>query len=291
MRGAPSGPPLAIGCRQGREPAARRLWRTNSPTIAGRLCASSLFHVKQRSAWRPWSPCWIAGGARPISSPNSTFASVWTRHIADSAQLLALAPEAKRWVDMGSGAGFPGLVIAIQLADVPGAIVHCIESDRRKCAFLREAARATGAAAAIHPRARRSNRPRKPRSCGRRDRARLRPLAADARIGETVDGARGHWRVSARRIQLRTKSRRCLRRRLMRSKRFRASSTRRPRSCAFAKAETQPHDRDRPRPSFASPTAGRVRAFSPWRTRRAASARQPPPSTSAPRWPRSASGC
>jgi 16S rRNA (guanine527-N7)-methyltransferase len=82
---------------------------------------------------------------------NSTFASVWTRHIADSAQLLALAPEAKRWVDMGSGAGFPGLVIAIALAGVPGARVHCIESDRRKCAFLREAARLTGAAAAIHP--------------------------------------------------------------------------------------------------------------------------------------------
>ena len=52
---------------------------------------------------------------------------------------------------MGSGAGFPGLVIAIQLADVPGAVVHCVESDRRKCAFLREAARATGAAAEIHP--------------------------------------------------------------------------------------------------------------------------------------------
>jgi 16S rRNA (guanine527-N7)-methyltransferase len=81
---------------------------------------------------------------------DSTFASVWTRHIADSAQLIALAPEAKRWVDMGSGAGFPGLVIAIQLADVPGAVVHCIESDQRKCAFLREAVRATGAAATIH---------------------------------------------------------------------------------------------------------------------------------------------
>src|SRR5271170_88699 len=82
---------------------------------------------------------------------NSTFPSVWTRHIADSAQLTALAPEARRWVDMGSGAGFPGLVIAIQLADVPGAAVHLIESDQRKCAFLRAAARATGAAAAIHP--------------------------------------------------------------------------------------------------------------------------------------------
>ncbi len=82
---------------------------------------------------------------------DSTFPSVWTRHIADSAQLLALAPEAKRWLDMGTGAGFPGLVIAIQLAEVPGAIVHCVDSDQRKCAFLREAARATGAAAQIHP--------------------------------------------------------------------------------------------------------------------------------------------
>jgi 16S rRNA (guanine527-N7)-methyltransferase len=82
---------------------------------------------------------------------NPTFPTVWTRHISDSAQLLALAPDAKRWVDMGSGAGFPGLVIAIQLAYVPSAVVHCIESDSRKCAFLREAARATGAAAVIHP--------------------------------------------------------------------------------------------------------------------------------------------
>jgi 16S rRNA (guanine527-N7)-methyltransferase len=81
---------------------------------------------------------------------DSTFASVWTRHIADSAQLIALAPRAKRWVDMGSGAGFPGLIIAIQLADGSGAAVHCIESDQRKCAFLREAARATGAVATIH---------------------------------------------------------------------------------------------------------------------------------------------
>ncbi|MGD0763141.1 MAG: 16S rRNA (guanine(527)-N(7))-methyltransferase RsmG [Roseiarcus sp.] len=81
---------------------------------------------------------------------EASFAEVWTRHIADSAQLLALAPHARRWVDLGSGAGFPGMVIAIQLADVPGARVHCIESDRRKCAFLREVARAVGAPAEIH---------------------------------------------------------------------------------------------------------------------------------------------
>ncbi|MBV9286858.1 MAG: 16S rRNA (guanine(527)-N(7))-methyltransferase RsmG [Hyphomicrobiales bacterium] len=82
---------------------------------------------------------------------EASFASVWTRHIADSAQILPLVPAARRWVDMGSGAGFPGLVIAIQLADVPGARVRCIESDRRKCAFLRDVVRATGAPAEIHP--------------------------------------------------------------------------------------------------------------------------------------------
>jgi len=81
---------------------------------------------------------------------RSTLTSVWTRHIADSAQLLRLARDAKIWLDMGTGAGFPGLVIAIQLAGVPGAVVHCIESDRRKCAFLREAIRATGACAIVH---------------------------------------------------------------------------------------------------------------------------------------------
>jgi 16S rRNA (guanine527-N7)-methyltransferase len=81
---------------------------------------------------------------------EATYGQVWLRHIADSAQLLALAPHAKRWVDLGSGAGFPGIVLAIQLADEPGALVHLIESDQRKCAFLREVARATGAVAQIH---------------------------------------------------------------------------------------------------------------------------------------------
>jgi 16S rRNA (guanine527-N7)-methyltransferase len=79
-----------------------------------------------------------------------SFKSVWSRHVADSAQLLALAPKARIWVDMGSGAGFPGMVIAIQLADCAAARVHLVESDQRKCAFLREAARATSTPAIIH---------------------------------------------------------------------------------------------------------------------------------------------
>jgi 16S rRNA (guanine527-N7)-methyltransferase len=78
----------------------------------------------------------------------ATLDQIWTRHIADSAQLLRLAPTARRWLDLGSGAGFPGLVIAILLGE--GADVHLVESNGRKCAFLRAAIRATGARAVVH---------------------------------------------------------------------------------------------------------------------------------------------
>ena len=80
----------------------------------------------------------------------STERAIWTRHIADSLQLLPLAPKAKIWVDLGSGAGFPGLVIACALADETGAEVHLVESIGKKATFLREAARATGAPAEVH---------------------------------------------------------------------------------------------------------------------------------------------
>ena len=80
----------------------------------------------------------------------STLGQIWTRHIADSAQLYALAPGAKRWADMGSGAGFPGMVIAIRLRGRTDGAVHLIESNARKCAFLREAARECDAPAIIH---------------------------------------------------------------------------------------------------------------------------------------------
>lgn len=76
---------------------------------------------------------------------------IWTRHIADSLQLLEHAPAgAARWVDLGSGAGFPGLPIAIRAAEErPGLRVTLIESNGRKCAFLNAAIRATGAAAQV----------------------------------------------------------------------------------------------------------------------------------------------
>jgi 16S rRNA (guanine527-N7)-methyltransferase len=80
----------------------------------------------------------------------STEADLWTRHIADSLQLLELAPGARIWADFGSGGGLPGLVIACALADTPGARVHLVESNAKKAAFLREAARASGAPVTVH---------------------------------------------------------------------------------------------------------------------------------------------
>jgi 16S rRNA (guanine527-N7)-methyltransferase len=80
----------------------------------------------------------------------STYGNLWTRHVADSLQLVTLAPNAKVWVDLGSGAGFPGLVIACALADTPEARVHLIESNAKKAAFLREAVQVTGAPAVVH---------------------------------------------------------------------------------------------------------------------------------------------
>ena len=80
----------------------------------------------------------------------STAPRIWTRHIADSLQLLVLAPQARLWVDLGSGGGFPGLVIACALAGQAGTQVHLVEANAKKAAFLREAARVTGAPVLVH---------------------------------------------------------------------------------------------------------------------------------------------
>src|ERR1700709_1218136 len=81
---------------------------------------------------------------------SSTLPNLWTRHISDSLQLLPLAPSAKVWVDFGSGGGFPGVVLACAMAEVPGAMVHLVERNARKGAFLREALLIPGAAATVH---------------------------------------------------------------------------------------------------------------------------------------------
>ncbi|HUD94981.1 16S rRNA (guanine(527)-N(7))-methyltransferase RsmG [Sphingobium sp.] len=81
---------------------------------------------------------------------SSSLAEIWNRHFLDSAQLVPLAPTARSWVDIGSGAGFPGLVVAILLAGRAGFRMHLVESDQKKSVFMREVIRATGAPAIVH---------------------------------------------------------------------------------------------------------------------------------------------
>jgi 16S rRNA (guanine527-N7)-methyltransferase len=80
----------------------------------------------------------------------STLPQLWTRHVADSLQLLTLAPTARTWVDLGSGGGFPGIVLACAMAERPGAKVHLVERNSKKAAFLREALRITSAPGIVH---------------------------------------------------------------------------------------------------------------------------------------------
>ena len=91
---------------------------------------------------RKWQP------VKNLVAP-STLEHLWTRHIADSAQALAALPEARRWLDLGSGAGFPGLVTAILLCGVDGAFVTLVEANGRKAAFLMTVIRALGLPARV----------------------------------------------------------------------------------------------------------------------------------------------
>ncbi|WP_298499248.1 16S rRNA (guanine(527)-N(7))-methyltransferase RsmG [uncultured Maritimibacter sp.] len=76
---------------------------------------------------------------------KSTLPEVWSRHFLDSAQVLEIAGQGRRWVDIGTGGGFPGVVVAILAMEVrPDLTVTCIESDGRKAAFLRTVLRETG---------------------------------------------------------------------------------------------------------------------------------------------------
>ena len=80
---------------------------------------------------------------------RSTIPEVWTRHIADSLQLLDHAKSFRMWIDLGSGAGFPGLICAIACREDAGKRFVLIESNHKKAAFLRAAIRATGAPAEV----------------------------------------------------------------------------------------------------------------------------------------------
>lgn len=81
----------------------------------------------------------------PASLPD-----FWRRHALDSAQLLPLAPDAAAWIDLGSGAGLPGVVLAILLKGRPGVRVHLVDSLKKRVRFLREVVEALELPAEVH---------------------------------------------------------------------------------------------------------------------------------------------
>jgi 16S rRNA (guanine527-N7)-methyltransferase len=81
---------------------------------------------------------------------NQTLDSIWTRHIADSLQLASLVDQPRRWVDLGSGGGFPGLALAATFGPERPCVIEMVESNGRKCAFLRETARRMGVSVVVH---------------------------------------------------------------------------------------------------------------------------------------------
>jgi len=139
----------------GRAPSRPRSGSPESPDLsADRAQALALTPVSRETLHRldRFVATLLAWQRRMNLVASSTEATLWTRHVADSLQLLALAPEARIWADLGSGGGFPGVVIACALADIPGAHVHLVESNGKKASFLREAVRAAGVPATVHAR-------------------------------------------------------------------------------------------------------------------------------------------
>jgi 16S rRNA (guanine527-N7)-methyltransferase len=140
-------------CGQGRrEPHSRKVLASAADLAADRARALALTPVSRETEARldRFVALLLDWQRRINLIASSTESKLWTRHVADSLQLVALAPQARRWVDLGSGGGFPGLVLACALNETKGAEVHLVESNAKKAAFLREAARAIGAPAVIH---------------------------------------------------------------------------------------------------------------------------------------------
>lgn len=101
--------------------------------VAGGVSRETFLRLERFEAtFRRWS------ASINLAAP-STLPELWRRHILDSAQLLKLAPKALKWLDLGSGGGFPGAVIAILLLDRPSASIKLVESNAKKAAFLKTA--------------------------------------------------------------------------------------------------------------------------------------------------------
>jgi 16S rRNA (guanine527-N7)-methyltransferase len=140
-----------VAGRTGNGASAESLDREGFARVAGVSRETALRFEAWRALLATWNP-------RVNLVGKSTLADFWRRHALDSVQLVDVVPNTegaraapRRWVDIGSGAGFPGLAVALALEGAGwGDEVHLVESSAKKAAFLREAVRATGSRAVVH---------------------------------------------------------------------------------------------------------------------------------------------
>jgi 16S rRNA (guanine527-N7)-methyltransferase len=112
--------------------------------VAGDVSRETVERLVQfEQKFRHWS-------ARINLAAPSQLGQLWERHILDSAQLARFASETTRWLDIGSGGGFPGAVLAILLGRRPSFHIDLVESNRKKAAFLKTAL-ADNDGATVHP--------------------------------------------------------------------------------------------------------------------------------------------
>ncbi len=112
--------------------------------VAGMVSRETLARLDFFEAeFRKWS-------ARINLAAPSTLEALWSRHILDSAQLFDLKPDALSWLDLGSGGGFPGAIVAILLVDREGGKIELVESNNKKAAFLKSVLGAVNAPARVH---------------------------------------------------------------------------------------------------------------------------------------------
>lgn len=112
--------------------------------VAGTVSRETLERLETfEKEFRKWS-------LRINLAAPSTLADLWSRHILDSAQLAALKPSALKWLDLGSGGGFPGAILAILLRERPGATIELVESNNKKAAFLRSVLGSLETPAVVH---------------------------------------------------------------------------------------------------------------------------------------------
>lgn len=112
--------------------------------VAGPVSRETFDHICNfEESFKRWS-------AKINLAAPSTLPHIWERHILDSARLSRLAPSAARWVDIGSGGGFPGAIVALLLREREGGHIDLVESNRKKASFLSVTLATLGAPATVH---------------------------------------------------------------------------------------------------------------------------------------------